>query len=98
MNYYKEEAGRLISKLEESISNLRDYCETENFMGWDPYDGLNSPIIKKTFLNRIPLARLIFIQFFKRSPINLRKIFLFQSNITLKALLYSLVAIAISIT
>lgn len=75
MNYCKEEAGRLISKLEESISNLRDYCETENFMGWDPYDGLNSPIIKKTFLHRVPLARLIFIQFFKRSPINLRKIF-----------------------
>ena len=51
---------------------LRAYCEAENFEGWDPYDGLNSPIIQKTPLKKIPLARLAWIQLFKRSPINLR--------------------------
>jgi hypothetical protein len=54
---------------------LKQYVEKENFKGWDVYDGLNSklfqslPIIKN---NR--LAKLAWIQLFKRSPINLRKI------------------------
>ncbi|MEC7751765.1 MAG: delta-aminolevulinic acid dehydratase, partial [Myxococcota bacterium] len=58
--------------IESRIRSLRAYCEAENFEGWDPYDGLNSPIIQKTPLRRLPLARLAWIQLFKRSPINLR--------------------------
>ena len=26
----------------ESFIKLKNYCEEENFKGWDPYDGLNS--------------------------------------------------------
>jgi rhamnogalacturonyl hydrolase YesR len=58
-----------------SFSHLRDYCEQEEFKGYDPYDGLNSrlfnaiPVVSK---NRI--ARLAWIQTFKRSPVNLRKV------------------------
>ncbi len=32
--------------LQESFYKLKTYCENEGFMGWDPYDGLNSPILK----------------------------------------------------
>jgi hypothetical protein len=65
----------LNTKITESLNRLRKYCEAENFKGYDPYDGLNSlffraiPAISK---NRI--AKLSWIQFFKRSPLNLRTI------------------------
>jgi len=59
----------------KSFLDLRDYCEKENFKGWDPYDGLNSWVIQKTFLGKSRIFRLAWIQFFKRNPINLRPLF-----------------------
>tara|TARA_R110000764_G_scaffold149357_3_gene237092 strand:+ start:10038 stop:11234 length:1197 start_codon:yes stop_codon:yes gene_type:complete len=59
-----------------SFKNLKDYCEAENFAGWDPYDGLNSKVFKATPLKHWDLARLAWIQGFKRSPINFRKLLL----------------------
>jgi hypothetical protein len=55
---------------------LKSYCEAENFAGWDPYDGLNSKLFQATPLKKWDIARLAWIQGFKRSPINLRKILL----------------------
>ncbi len=63
-----------------SFMRLQFYCENENFKGYDPYDGLNSSIflfiknIKKTFFN------IYWIQFFKRCPINFRKIFFIKKS------------------
>jgi len=63
----------LNSQITRSFNRLKTYCESENFKGYDPYDGLNSgffraiPLVPK---NRI--VRLAWIQFFKRSPLNLR--------------------------
>jgi rhamnogalacturonyl hydrolase YesR len=65
----------LNTKVTESLHRLKKYCEAEKFKGYDPYDGLNSrffqaiPVISK---NR--MARLAWIQFFKRSPLNLRTV------------------------
>ncbi|MDA9045005.1 delta-aminolevulinic acid dehydratase [Gammaproteobacteria bacterium] len=56
-----------------NFNKLRKYCENENFQGWDPYDGLNSTLFQKIVPNS-RLTRLIWIQLFKRNPINLRKI------------------------
>jgi rhamnogalacturonyl hydrolase YesR len=50
----------------ESIQN--------RFLGIDPFDGLNSPLITQTFLGNNKWVRLAFVQFFKRSPINLRRL------------------------
>ena len=61
--------------IEERFKKLEEYCRTEAFKGYDPYDGLNS-----RFLDIFPLFRkskifkLSWIQFFKRSPVNFRKI------------------------
>ena len=58
-----------------SFNHLKNYCEQEEFKGYDPYDGLNSRLfnaIPWVLKNRI--ARLAWIQTFKRSPINLRKV------------------------
>jgi hypothetical protein len=43
-------------------------------MGWDPYDGLNSRLFQAMPFKNMYLARLAWIQGFKRSPINLRKV------------------------
>jgi len=64
------------NKIENSFNKLKNYCEKEDFKGWDPYDGLNSKV-----LHAIPLVyksrfiRLAWIQTFKRLPFNLRTIF-----------------------
>ncbi len=59
-----------------SFRTLKSYCETQNFAGWDPYDGLNSKLFQATPLKNWDLARLAWIQGFKRSPINFRKLLL----------------------
>lgn len=60
----------------ESFKALKAYCEAENFAGWDPYDGLNSKVFQATPLKYWDVARLVWIQGFKRSPINFRKLLL----------------------
>src|SRR5262249_20188678 len=43
-----------------------------DFAGPDPYDGLNSRLFQSTPLRNSRFARLVWTQFFKRSPINFR--------------------------
>ena len=59
-----------------SFQKLKSYCEAENFKGWDPYDGMNSKVFQALPLKHWDLARLAWIQGFKRSPINFRKVLL----------------------
>jgi hypothetical protein len=62
------------SWLVEPIEQLLGYCRRNQWAGWDPYDGLNSPLFRLPLLqNR--LCRLAFIQFCKRSPLNFRPLF-----------------------
>lgn len=59
----------------ESFLCLKKYCEEEKYRGWDPYDGLNSQVFQALpFLKNSAICRLVVIQSFKRSPINLRRI------------------------
>ena len=59
----------------EPLNRLRKYCEAENFKGYDPYDGLNSRFFQSIpLLSKSRIARLGWIQVFKRSPINLRSV------------------------
>lgn len=61
--------------LVNKLSELKSYCESEQFKGWDPYDGLNSKVFQALpFLKNSALCRLVVIQGFKRSPINFRKL------------------------
>jgi hypothetical protein len=63
------------NKILSSFKALERYCEEEGFKGYDPYDGLNSRLFQKIpFLHHSRYAKLIWIQFFKRSPVNLRKL------------------------
>ena len=70
-----------------SFFALKDYCEKEHFKGWDPYDGLNSKVFQAIpFLKHSALCRLVFIQGFKRCPINLRSIALVPKEYNAKGI------------
>jgi len=53
---------------------LWNYCRAHDFAGYDPYDGLNSRLFQSTPLRNSRSARLVWTQFFKRSPINFRQL------------------------
>lgn len=57
-----------------SLFKLKKYIEKENYRGYDPYDGLTSPLFKLPFLRANKLLRFLFQQFVKRCPINIRPI------------------------
>ncbi len=61
-------------KILHSFTLLKNWCEKQQFKGWDPYDGLNSRVFQATPLRHSRFFRLAWIQFFKRSPLNFRKI------------------------
>ncbi|WP_440878368.1 hypothetical protein [Vibrio natriegens] len=68
------------------LDEFSDFCSSDNFKGWDPYDGLNSKVFNSLPLKYSPTARLVWIQLFKRSPINLRKLFRVEKGYNPKAL------------
>ncbi len=70
----------LTGKFEKSLSSLVSYIEKEGYYGWDPFDGLNSKLLRHSQLNRLKIARLLWLQFFKKNPINLRKPFLVKKE------------------
>lgn len=69
-----------------SFQQLKSYCEAQNFAGWDPYDGLNSKMFNATPLKHWDLARLAWIQGFKRSPVNFRKLLLVPKEYNAKGI------------
>jgi hypothetical protein len=58
-------------KCERALGRLLRYCRDEGWAGYDPYDGLNSPLVKALTLNSKPL-RIAATQLIKRSPVNVR--------------------------
>lgn len=57
------------------ITNVESELSQKGWKGWDPYDGLNSSLIKAIpILYRSKYFRMAWIQAFKHSPINFRKL------------------------
>lgn len=52
---------------------LLNFLQKHDYAGYDPFDGLNSELFRNTRLYQHRLARLIWLQAFKRLPINLRR-------------------------
>ena len=74
-------------KILASFNALKNYCEREDFKGYDPYDGLNSRFFQSIpVVNKNRLAQLLWIQLFKKSPINLRPLFLIKKDYNPKGL------------
>lgn len=59
----------------QSLNRLISYCEKEEYKGYDPYDGLNSKLFQSLPIfpkKRFP--RLVWIQLFKKLPVNFRSL------------------------
>lgn len=59
----------MTDNVESSIKKLYLYCKDQDWSGYDPYDALNSPYLKK-LSNK--WARMFVTQILRRFPINLR--------------------------
>lgn len=71
--------------VDEKTRILFNRIKNENYIGFDPYDGLNSKILKQSCLYQFPIIRLIWLQFFKHCPINFRRLFLVSTSFNPKA-------------
>lgn len=63
---------RASGRVDEVLQKLETYCRERRWAGYDPYDALNSELFAQTPLMKSRLARLVFTQFLKRSPVNAR--------------------------
>lgn len=59
-------------EFERAYESLSAWCRERDYAGHDPFDALNSRLFQATPLRHSRLARLVWTQAFKRSPINLR--------------------------
>ena len=74
---------------------LWKYCRVQGLAGYDPFDGLNSRLFQATPFKDSRTARLAWIQFHKRSPINFRSAFGVPRERNAKAIaLFALAALA----
>jgi hypothetical protein len=64
-----------ISTVREVTLRLLEYCRTNDWSGYDPYDALNSPLFRTIPILDSRLPRLVLTQLLKRSPINIRRLF-----------------------
>ncbi len=61
--------------INSAFNKLKNYCEKEKYKGYDPYDGLTSEMIyRNKLIKENKIIKLIWIQFFKKSPVNFRKV------------------------
>ena len=71
----------------KSFLQLEQYCRKEEFKGWDPYDGLTSKVFRAIpVLSKKRLVRLIWIQFIKKMPVNLRSVLKIEKGFNAKGL------------
>ena len=81
--------------LQRAHEELWKYCRAQGYAGYDPYDGLNSRFFQATPLKNSRAARLSWIQFHKRSPINFRRLVAVPRERNAKAIaLFALAALA----
>ena len=67
----------------DSLESLLDYLERNGLEGYDPYDALNSSLLKRL---KSKWLRIAFTVLFRLSPINLRKLFHVHKGINPKAM------------
>jgi len=64
-----------INNISFVFDRLKQYCEQEEFKGYDPFDGLNSKLFQSIpFVRSNSFFRLAWIQFFKQCPVNFRPV------------------------
>jgi hypothetical protein len=59
---------------ESAYQELLSWCEARDFAGHDPFDALNSRVLRATQLSKSKNARFVWTQLVKRSPVDLRSV------------------------
>ena len=59
---------------EQTFDSLEEYCRLNGWRGFDCYDGLNARWLERSGLRRSRVARTLWIQTLKRSPVNFRRL------------------------
>lgn len=65
------------------LEKLKIFIEKEQFKGYDPYDALNSPVLRGLSFG-YKYLRIAFTQGLKRLPFNLRPLFLVPKDYNVK--------------
>jgi hypothetical protein len=68
-----------------AFESLDRYCKAQDYKGWDNFDGLNSIRFNTSPFYSSRLLRLVWIQLFKRSPVNFRQVAVVPKGINPKA-------------
>ena len=71
--------------IDQYIASLSNFIENRHFAGYDPYDALNSPLIRAFCFNK-KYCRIAWIQLLRRLPVNLRPFLLMPAGHNPKAL------------
>jgi hypothetical protein len=71
--------GVNLTTVEAHLHRLRAFVETADYAGYDPYDALNSPLLRRVS-SRSGWMRLACTQFLKKSPLDLRRILLVRKG------------------
>jgi polysaccharide biosynthesis protein VpsJ len=72
-------------ELAAALGRIRSWGESRDWVGWDPYDGLNSPLAPLLSLGTCQGRRVV-TQLVKRSPVNLRPALLIRPQANAKAI------------
>ena len=74
-------------KLLNIVVEIESKLSADKYLGYDPYDGLNSEILKRIpQFSNYKYFKIAWIQFFKLSKINFRKLFLIDKGINPKGM------------
>jgi hypothetical protein len=68
-----------------ALEKIEAYIEARGFAGYDPYDALNSPLLRRLSLGRKDV-RIAFTQLLRRLPVNLRPLLGIRPGLNPKAL------------
>jgi rhamnogalacturonyl hydrolase YesR len=66
--------------VEKALPALYSYCKNENWVGYDPYDALNSKIFRTLPFKHHKHFRLLYLQFNKKSMINFRPLLIIRKG------------------
>lgn len=67
-----------------ALDRLDAWIEVEKFLGWDPHDALNSPLLR--WAGRQRLLGIAILQVIRRSPLNLRPVLAIRKGYNPKAM------------
>jgi hypothetical protein len=74
------------NEIKVAIGKLLAYCKANDWAGYDPYDALNSKILKMLPVLDSRIPRIVLTQALKRSPINIRPLLLIGKTQNPKAI------------